>query len=247
MDEALRVIDYIKEEANYISTADGNTISASQMLERFLFPPNVQWMPIAKLSGGERRRLFLLRILMGSPNVLLLDEPTNDLDIQTLTILEEYLDDFPGAVVAVSHDRYFLDRVVDKIFAFEGNGLIRQYAGDYSDYQEKRLAPETEPGQKQRSSEAKKPLAANEPKKPRKFTYNEQREYEQIDDVIADTEQKLRAVLAEINAAGSDFERLQKLVAVQKELEIQLDALLERWTYLNELAEELAGGSGTGR
>lgn len=239
MDEGLRVIDYIKEEANVIITADGGAISASQMLERFLFPPNMQWMPIAKLSGGERRRLYLLKILMGAPNVLLLDEPTNDLDIQTLTILEDYLDDFPGAVIVVSHDRYFLDRVADKIFAFEG-GVIRQYSGGYSDYRDKYLPPEPAANNKMRSSEVKKPATAGEVKKPRRFTFNEQREYEQIDDVIAGVERQLQEVVAQIGAAGSDFELLQKLVAVQKELECELDGLLERWTYLNELAEEMS-------
>ncbi len=239
MDEALRVIDYIREEANFITTADGVTISASQMLERFLFPPNVQWMPIAKLSGGEKRRLYLLRILMGAPNVLLLDEPTNDLDIQTLTILEDYLDEFPGAVIAVSHDRYFLDRMAEKIFAFEGDGFIRQYAGSYSDYLDKRSAYEPAVPQRTRTMEEKKPAVPEEARKIRKFTFNEQREYERIDAVIADVERKLQDTAEEIDAAGSDFELLQKLVDVQKELERELDALLERWTYLNEMAEEM--------
>ncbi|MDR3565968.1 MAG: ABC-F family ATP-binding cassette domain-containing protein [Negativicutes bacterium] len=239
MDESLRVIEYIKEEANVITTADGGEISASQMLERFLFAPGVQWMPIAKLSGGERRRLYLLRILMGAPNVLLLDEPTNDLDIQTLTILEDYLDDFPGAVLAVSHDRYFLDRVADKIFAFEGKGVIRQYAGGYSDYQDKRLPPEPAAGQKIKSAADKKPTAPDETKRPSRFTFKEQREYEQIDDVIAGVERQLQEVAARINDAGSDFELLQKLVGEQKELERQLEQQIERWTYLNELAEEI--------
>lgn len=243
MDENLRVIDYIKEEAHVITTADGGTISASQMLERFLFPPNVQWMPIAKLSGGEKRRLFLLRILMGAPNVLLLDEPTNDLDIQTLTILEDYLDDFPGAVIAVSHDRYFLDRLVDKIFAFEGNGVIRQYPGGYSDYQDKRVVPEPGAVPKEKTRTEREPAAAGESNKRLRFTFKEQREYEQIEDVIAGVEQRLQEVGVEINAAGSDFELLQKLVSTQKELEQQLDELLERWTYLNELAEKIGTGS----
>ncbi len=239
MDEALRVIDYIKEEASVIATADGGTISASQMLERFLFPPAVQWLPIAKLSGGERRRLYLLRILMGAPNVLLLDEPTNDLDIQTLTILEDYLDDFPGAVIAVSHDRYFLDRVTDKIFAFEG-GEIKQYPGGYSDYHDKRMPLEPVTSPKTRSGKDANKAAPDAGKRPRRFTYNEQREYERIEAVIAAAEQKLQAVVAQIDLAGSDFELLQQLVAEQKELERELDELLERWTYLNELAESIA-------
>lgn len=239
MNEELRVIDYIKEEANIITTADGSNISASQMLERFLFPSNVQWMPIAKLSGGEKRRLYLLRILMGTPNVLLLDEPTNDLDIQTLTILEDYLDDFPGAVIAVSHDRYFLDRLAEKIFAFEGNGVIRQYSGGYSEYEEKRRPPEVVAGSGAKSTENKKNAVADELRKPRKFTFKEQREYEQIDAIIAGVEQELHEVAAQINTAGSDFGLLQDLVVLQKELEHKLDELLERWTYLSELAEDI--------
>ena len=229
MDDTLRVIDYIREEANIIASADGGTVSASQMLERFLFPPNMQWMPIAKLSGGEKRRLYLLRILMGAPNILLLDEPTNDLDIQTLTILEDYLDDFPGAVLAVSHDRYFLDRVADKIFAFERDGDIRQYTGGYSDYLDKRTPPEPTASRKQ-SGKDTKPPAPGDAKKPCRFTFNEQREYEQIDEIIAGAERKLLAVAARIDATGSDFEQLQKLVAEQKELERELDGLLARWT-----------------
>ena len=240
MDESLRVIDYIKEEANFIETVAGETISAAQMLERFLFPPGLQWTPIAKLSGGEKRRLYLLRILMGAPNILLLDEPTNDLDIQTLGILEDYLDDFPGAVVAVSHDRYFLDRVAEKILAFEGNGAIRQYPGGYSDYLNKKPPQEATAGQKPRPSGDKKPAAPAEDKRPRKFTFKEQREYEQIDAVIADAEKRLQEVGAAINAAGSDFESLQNLVRTQTGLEQELDRLLERWTYLNEVAEEMS-------
>lgn len=240
MDENLRVIDYIKEEAHIIPSADGGTISAAQMLERFLFPPTLQWMPIAKLSGGEKRRLYLLKVLMGAPNVLLLDEPTNDLDIQTLTILEDYLDDFGGAVITVSHDRYFLDRVVGKIFAFEGGGMIRQYVGDYSDYQEKSRLMAADAGEKTKASPVTKQAVTAEPKeRPLKFTFKEQREYEQIDDVISGVEQELKAVTAAINDAGSNFELLQELVGVQEQLEKRLDELLDRWTYLNELAEKV--------
>jgi len=237
MDGTLRVIDYIREEANMISTAEGETLSATQMLERFLFPASVQWMPIAKLSGGEQRRLYLLRILMSSPNVLLLDEPTNDLDIQTLTILEDYLDDFQGAVIAVSHDRYFLDRLADKIFALEEGGKIRQYAGGYSDYLDRRPAPEPATAAKTKTDVDKNQAVPDKGRRSGKFTFNEQREYDQIDEVIAGVERKLNEVGVAINAASSDFEKLQKLVGVQKELESELDALLERWTYLNELAE----------
>lgn len=234
MDHTMRVIDYIREEANSIATAEGELISASQMLERFLFPPQLQWMPIAKLSGGERRRLYLLRILMSAPNVLLLDEPTNDLDIQTLTILEDYLDYFSGAVITVSHDRYFLDRVVDKLFVFTGNGCITQSVGGYSDYlaNKKQEIVQVTP--------EKKTVAYEKPKeKVRKFTFKEQREYEQIDETIAGVEQALQQISASINSAGSNFERLEQLVSQQQELERSLEELLERWTYLNELAEEI--------
>lgn len=241
MDQSLRVIDYIKEEANYLTTADGGTITASQLLERFLFPPGQQWMPIEKLSGGEKRRLFLLRILMSAPNVLLLDEPTNDLDIQTLTILEDYLDGFPGALIIVSHDRYFLDRLVDKVFSFDGEGRISQHNGGYSDY----LAalkdiealtagekPKTEP-------ESKPKMQPSHGSRPLKFTFAEQREFEQIDGIIAEVEQQLSAVGQKINLAGSDFEALQQYIVEQKSLEARLEELLERWTYLNELAEKI--------
>ncbi|MDD4600748.1 MAG: ABC-F family ATP-binding cassette domain-containing protein [Negativicutes bacterium] len=240
LDDTMRVIDYIKEEANFLPTADGGTISASQMLEKFLFSPHLQWMPIAKLSGGEKRLLYLLRVLMSAPNVLLLDEPTNDLDIQTLTILEDYLDDFPGAIIAVSHDRYFLDRLVDKVFAFEGNGVIKQYNGGYTDYCDNR--PETgECAAKPKKAEAAKPFNDNKNNdRPRKLSFKEQREFDQIEDIIAGVEQELDQTTAAINTAGANFELLQQLVATQQELEKKLDELLERWTYLNELAEEFS-------
>lgn len=235
MDDCMRVIDYIKAEANYITAADGSIITAAQMLELFLFPPALQWSPIGKLSGGERRRLYLLKILMSAPNVLLLDEPTNDLDIQTLAVLENYLDEFPGALIIVSHDRYFLDRLVDKIFVFEGQGAIARYNGGYSDYQEcSRLG--AEPKEKEQAGSAAKFKAQH--RKP-KFTYAEQQEYQQIDEVIAGVERELSQVLAQIELAGSNFELLQELCAAQKTLEDKLEALLERWTYLNELAEQI--------
>ncbi len=242
MDENLRVIEYIREEANFITAIDGENISASQMLERFLFPPQVQWMPIAKLSGGERRRLFLLRILMGAPNVLLLDEPTNDLDVQTLTILEDYLDDFPGAVIVVSHDRYFLDRVVDKVFAFEGNGVIQQYAGGYTDYEEKRSESDSVTKMREKTTVGKKMPTPEVAGPPRKFSFNEQREYDGIDEAIAGVERELQEVSLRINSAGSDFELLQQLTDTQKILECKLEELLDRWTYLNELAEVIQKG-----
>lgn len=238
LDETLRVIDYIKEEAHFLTTADGTTISAAQMLERFLFPPKLQWLPIAKLSGGEKRRLYLLKVLMGSPNVLLLDEPTNDLDIPTLTILEDYLDNFIGAVVIVSHDRYFLDRLVDKVFAFEGNGLIRQYNGGYSDYESACWQAEVQ--QKDADQESKKPHPTVKPKeRRRKFTFKEQREYQEIEGVIAGIEGELTVVKKQIESADTNYELLQELLKQQAELEERLNERLERWTYLSELAEEM--------
>lgn len=238
MNQALRVIEYIKEEAHFLPAADGGTISAAQLLERFLFPPALQWTPIAKLSGGEKRRLFLLRVLMSAPNVLLLDEPTNDLDIQTLTILEDYLDDFPGAVIVVSHDRYFLDRIADKIFAFAGQGRIIQYPGNYSDYQARISAVAAAAAAKAGPVADKRPAAVDKPKeRPQKLSFKEQREYEQIDAVIAGVEQELVQVAEGINTAGCDFVLLQELTGRQQALEAKLDELLDRWTYLNELVE----------
>ncbi|CUH96520.1 putative ABC transporter ATP-binding protein YfmR [Propionispora sp. 2/2-37] len=239
MDESIRVIDYIKEAGHVVATGDGGTITASQMLERFLFPTALQWVPIAKLSGGERRRLYLLRVLMAAPNVLLLDEPTNDLDIQTLSVLEDYLDNFPGAVITVSHDRYFLDRVVDKIFAFEGQGQIKLYNGGYSDYQEQ-AGPETESDLTPSAAKISNPAAIPKPKeKKRKLSFKEQREYDEIEDVIAGVEAELKAVEAGIAAAGSDFSTLQELTVRQQQLASRLEELLERWTYLNELVEAI--------
>jgi ATP-binding cassette subfamily F protein uup len=240
LDEDKTVIDYIKEEGHFLPTADGSTISASQMLERFMFPPNVQWTPIAKLSGGEKRRLQLLKVLMGAPNVLLLDEPTNDLDIQTLTVLEDYLDDFAGAVIIVSHDRYFLDRLVDKVFAFEGSGKITQYVGGYSDYRAASLPRFSEPASSGKPEAEKRNTPAQPVKdRPRKFSFKEQREFEQIDAIIAGVESELHTVTAQLDSAGSDYELLRQLTVRQQELDSQLDELLERWTYLNELAEEM--------
>ena len=243
MDFSLRAIDYIKEEAEFISTADGGTISASQLMERFLFTPKAQYTTIDRLSGGEKRRLYLLRVLMGAPNVLLLDEPTNDLDIQTLTVLEQYLEDFPGVVVAVSHDRYFLDRVVEKIFAFQGDGAIEVYVGNYGDYQEylsQALKEETieklPPDKKESSRQAE---SRSEKTKTLKFSFKEQKEYAGIDQAVADLEEKLTALQAEIGAAGSDFLLLQRLLAEEKQLDQALNEKMERWTYLNELAEAI--------
>lgn len=241
MNQSLRVIEYIREQAEFLTMSDGSVVSASQMLERFLFPPAVQWTPISKLSGGEKRRLYLLRVLMGSPNILMLDEPTNDLDIQTLTILESYLDDFPGAVIVVSHDRYFLDRIISKLFSFIGNGTVKQFAGNYSDYSESILETETELEKLNQKTILEKEVSKAENKKdrPLKFTFKEQKEFEQIDERIANLENEIKEVNFNINESSSDFERLQELLLKQEELEMQLNEAMERWEYLNELAEEI--------
>jgi ABC transport system ATP-binding/permease protein len=237
-DGSLRVIDYIREEAEIITTSEGS-ISASQMLERFLFPQNAQWTPISKLSGGERRRLYLLRVLMGTPNVLLLDEPSNDLDIQTLTILESYIDEFPGVVITVSHDRYFLDRVVNKIFSFQA-GTIKQYAGNYSYYNKCIQKIEAEKNKSKPKEDKESGGREDKNVKPLKFTFKEQKEFEQIDEVIANLETLLKEAKININESLSDFERLQELLAHQEILEKQLNEAIERWSYLNELAEEIS-------
>lgn len=245
MDSKQRVIDYIKEIAEVLPTGDGGVITASQMLERFLFPPALQWAPIGELSGGEKRRLYLLKILMGAPNVLFLDEPTNDLDIQTLRVLEEYLADFPGAVLSVSHDRYFLDRVAEKIFVFEGQGKIRSYVGNYSDYQEQAAKGESNDlSEFQRGHRENLPAEdlkhRQQKERPLKMTFKEQHEFEQIDDLIAQKEEELAKVNGEMNAAGSDYGKLNELVSQQQALEQKLEVLMERWTFLNELAEHIA-------
>ncbi|MEG1504848.1 MAG: ABC-F family ATP-binding cassette domain-containing protein [Lachnospiraceae bacterium] len=244
MDETLRVIDYIKETAEYIQTVDG-TVTASQMLERFLFDGTMQWSIIEKLSGGEKRRLYLLKILMSAPNVLLLDEPTNDLDIQTLTILEDYLDGFDGIVITVSHDRYFLDRVVRRIFAFEGEGVVRQYEGGFSDYDEK--VKDTFSGDKTAALEGK-PIDAEEKNAGRtqnrklKFSFKEQREYDVIDEEVAKLEAHLEVLEGQITAAASDYGKLNRLLQEKEEWEMQLEEKMERWVYLNDLAEQMEKG-----
>lgn len=245
MDQNLRVIDYIRQVAENIETKNGS-ISASQMLERFLFAPSVQWTPISKLSGGEKRRLYLLKILMGAPNILLLDEPTNDLDIQTLTILESYLDEFPGAVITVSHDRYFLDRIATKIFSFEGDGHIKKYSGNYSDYREYAIsqaasneAPKKHAEESQEENSQNKAGRQGQKEKPIKFTFKEQKEFEEIDGLIAKQESELERLKEEVDKSSSDFERLQELLAKQQQLEEQLEHSMERWTYLYELADKI--------
>lgn len=239
MDESLKVIDYIKEAGEYVKTPDGS-ISASQMLERFLFPPAVQYTVIGKLSGGEKRRLYLLRILMEAPNVLLLDEPTNDLDIRTLTILEDYLDGFEGIVITVSHDRYFLDRVTRRIFAFEGNGCVRQYEGGYTDYlaarEERELlnAPEVSKEKEKKSSGDTRVR-----EKKLKFTYAEQRDWETIEADIAKLEEELEELDRQIGEAASSYSRLSELMAQKAETERLLEEKMERWMYLEDLAQRI--------
>lgn len=227
----MRVVDYIKEIAEVVYTKDGDAISAEQMLERFLFPRSEQYNYIRKLSGGERRRLYLLKILMTEPNVLFLDEPTNDLDTQTLGVLEEYLDHFPGVVITVSHDRYFLDRVVEKLLVFQGNGKISPFYGNYSEYQEQ-----------EQPAEKKVPKITKEepkPKQKKKLSYMEQKEWNEIEDQIASLEEKIVELEAGIVEAGSDSEKVQKLFAEQQRVQEELDTKMERWEELSLLIEEL--------
>ena len=245
MDGSLKVIDYLRNVAEYVKTREGS-ISASQMLERFLFPPSVQYTTIEKLSGGEKRRLYLLRILMEAPNVLLLDEPTNDLDIQTLTILEDYLDSFPGIVAAVSHDRYFLDRVVRRIFAFEGEGRVTQYEGGFTDYQAafQERYPEGLSGQDGERDQKPEVASKKNREKPKgerklKFSFKEQREWDTIEEDIASLEAKIQKLDEEIAASASNYGRLNELIGEKSEQEGLLEEKMERWMYLNELAEQI--------
>lgn len=237
MDENMRVIDYIKEVAEYVPTVDGR-ITASQMLEKFLFKGDIQWSPISKLSGGEKRRLYLLRVLMAAPNILFLDEPTNDLDIETLTILEEYLEDFPGAVVTVSHDRYFLDKMVNRIFSFEGNGRIKQYEGGYTDYKIQHDKEEINiPVEKVVKQEKKQEV--EKPKKLMKMTYKDQREFDTINERIEGIELKIAEIDDKISQCGSDYVKLQELTEQKENFEKELEEAMDRWVYLNELNEEI--------
>ncbi len=201
------------------------------MLERFLFPPDVQWTPIGKLSGGEKRRLHLLRTLMESPNVLLLDEPTNDLDIQTLTILEEYIEEFQGAVIIISHDRYLLDKIVEKVFVFEGNGEVKGYTGNYSYFKEQTKEVEhKEKVQKERIKGATQKL---------KFSYNEQREWETIDEDLAKLEEEILYLEQEMEKASSQYTKLQELMNKKEEIESKFEEKMERWMYLSELEDKI--------
>lgn len=245
MDGSVKVIDYIRNVAEYVKTKDGS-VSASQMLERFLFPSSVQYTTVSKLSGGEKRRLYLLRILMEAPNVLLLDEPTNDLDIQTLTILEDYLDSFQGIVVTVSHDRYFLDRVVRRIFAFEGQGKVTQYEGGFTDYQAafQEKYPEGLPGQAEEAAKNSEATEKKTKEKPRgerklKFSFKEQREWDTIEEDLAALEEKIEALDSQIGEAARDYSRLNALMEEKTEQERLLEEKMERWMYLNDLAEQI--------
>ena len=240
MDTSLRVIDYIRGIAENIVTADG-VLTASQMLEKFLFPADQQWNTIERLSGGERRRLYLLRTIMDAPNILLLDEPTNDLDIMTLMILEDYLESFNGAIVVVSHDRYFLNKVADKIFVFQNDGTLKQYLGGYADYhQQIEKADSQKP--KDRSQ---KPLVSNLRTKDAipikaKFTYKEQQEYLIIDSIIADLEKQIDSTKKEIETEASNYVRLEELLERTASLELLLHEKMERWLYLNDIAEKIS-------
>ncbi|MDO5126603.1 MAG: ABC-F family ATP-binding cassette domain-containing protein [Eubacteriales bacterium] len=255
MDEEMKAIDYVREVADYIQTEDGK-ITASALMERFLFDGTLQWSKIGKLSGGERRRLFLMRILMQAPNVLIFDEPTNDLDIHTLNVLEDYLDQFRGILMIVSHDRYFLDRVVNRIFAFEGDGQICRYEGNYSDYLIERA--ERYPDKYNRDGSliawsarkdkvyakaernAGKSWKTQNPNEKLKFSYNEQREYDTIDADIECLEQALEKISQSMEANATNSVKLKELLEEQERLSKELDNKMERWVYLNDLAEKIA-------
>lgn len=244
LDTDRRVIDYIRDIAEYVQTRDGK-ISASQMLERFLFTPDVQYTPVCKLSGGEKRRLYLLSVLISGANVYILDEPSNNLDIPTLTILEDYLNAFSGIVITVSHDRYFLDNVVDRIFEFDGNGHLQQYEGGYTDYLEakqRRLSGTDSSSslkkQVPEKKEAAKDWKQNRPEK-LKFTFKEQREYDTIDDDIAALEEKIEKLDDDMMANATNSLKLSELTAEKEKAEAELEEKMERWVYLNDLAEKI--------
>lgn len=235
-----KVIDYIKKTAEFVRTQEG-LVSASVMLERFLFPSSQQYSKIEKLSGGEKRRLNLLRVLMEAPNVLILDEPTNDLDIETMTILEDYLDSFDGIVITVSHDRYFLDRVVRRIFSFEGNGVIKQYEGGYTDYYNKKQeeAEHTKEQEKSASKGRQEKSAYKSKNQKLKFSYNEQREYDTIEDDIGKLEEKLERLDIEMNKNATNSVKLKELMDEKEETEALLMEKMDRWEYLEDLAKKI--------
>ena len=244
LDDSLTVLEFVRSIGEYVTTADGKA-TASQMCEKFLFTPKQQWTPISKLSGGEKRRLYLLSVLMSAPNVLILDEPTNDLDIETLEILEEYLDGFAGIVITVSHDRYFLDRVVDRIFAFEAGGHLTQYEGGYTDYRDKCVSSIYNV-ESNGTSDAPKSKAAGQVKKVYnshedkiKFTYMEQKEYETIDDDIEELENRVSELDDEIAKNATSYSKLAELTKEKEDVERQLEEKMERWEYLNDLAEKI--------
>ena len=257
MDESLRVIDYVREGGEVIHTKDG-TVSASVMLERFLFPPDQQYSIIGKLSGGEKRRLYLLRILMEAPNILILDEPTNDLDIATLTRLEDYLDSFEGIVITVSHDRYFLDRVVSRIFCFE-NGTIKQYEGGYTDYlnhtthkldvtdagisSSEKNSPDDDTAEETDKPKVTKDNWKDGQTKKLKMSYKEEKEFETIESDIATLEQQIEDTDNEMLKASNDFVKLGELSAKKEDLQKELEHKMDRWMYLEELADKISGNA----
>ncbi|WP_044336473.1 ABC-F family ATP-binding cassette domain-containing protein [Rossellomorea aquimaris] len=233
LDENMRMIEYIREAGEYITTDKGEQISVTSMLERFLFPMSTHGTLIRKLSGGEKRRLFLLKLLMSKPNVLLLDEPTNDLDTETLTVLEDYINEFSGVVITVSHDRYFLDKTAEQLLVFNGDGQIDFYFGEYTEYLEKNEAKskKQDPVKKQEFAPLK------EEKEKKRLSYMEKREWDEIEEKMADIEQRIEEADAELQKVGSDFEKAQKLMNESEDLNEQLEELIERWTYLSEFAE----------
>ena len=237
LDENQRVVDYIREAAELVRGRDGALVAATQMLERFLFPPEAQWVSISTLSGGERRRLYMLRTLIFAPNLLLLDEPTNDLDIQTLSVLEDYLDSFKGAVVAVSHDRYFLDRVAERIIAFEDDGRLVEYPGNYSMYAEYRAQKLNELPKQPKSEPKTKTIESMTFERPRRLNYKERRELLQIESQINELEQQRGELGTALNAAGSDYQNYSRLASELATAEQKLNSLVERWAELAEFAE----------
>ncbi|MCY6959020.1 ABC-F family ATP-binding cassette domain-containing protein [Clostridium brassicae] len=242
IDENMRAIEYIREGAEFIKNQEGVSVSASKMMERFLFIPELQWTQIARLSGGEKRRLHLLRVLMEAPNVLILDEPTNDLDIETLNVLEEYLEEFNGTVIVVSHDRYFLDKVSNEIIAFKGNGVIEKFTGNYTDYIEyvnMCSINEDENKKVEKKEKSNKEGKKEKANRPLKFSYKEKREYENIEEWIEEAEIELEEIQQKIDSSQSDYVLLQELLKNQKEIEGKLEYLMDRWTYLTELAEKI--------
>lgn len=237
LDESLRIIDFIKETAEVIRTVDGDLITAEQMLERFLFSRSAQYTYIGKLSGGERRRLYLLSVLMTEPNVLFLDEPTNDLDTETLAVLEDFLEYFPGVVITVSHDRYFLDRVVDRLIAFEEDGHLRRFEGNYSDYLEVRHQELSSKNLEDQQLKTTFEVPKKERKK--KLSFKEQKEWVGLEDKITELESRIEAIQHEIASAGSDLGKVQPLFEEQQQVETELENAMERWTALSELIEEI--------